>query len=297
MIGHSDTADLVLEDRFVSRRHALVTVDPAGAVTITDLNSTGGTFVNDERLAGSRVLAPATRCGSPTSWPGSSRPASRATAAAAASRTPATQPMAAPAGARRPRLPVPLGPSSAEGAAGPTGPGSPPDRRRAPNRPTDRGRDRLYGDRHGAQPGAARASLGLTVQLVDKNVGGDQVLASTQTGSDGSYAFTTWCIGPKYLAEHHKTQPDLQVQVLAGGTVLASSEVSYSAPATVSLDVVLPAERGWPAQRVRDADGQPGGGLSGRASARLQEGTAGATSPTWPTRPAGTRAPSRCRAR
>ena len=30
VIGHSDTADLVLEDRFVSRRHALVTVDPSG---------------------------------------------------------------------------------------------------------------------------------------------------------------------------------------------------------------------------------------------------------------------------
>ncbi len=25
VIGHSDTADLILEDRFVSRRHALVT--------------------------------------------------------------------------------------------------------------------------------------------------------------------------------------------------------------------------------------------------------------------------------
>src|SRR5271167_3019984 len=58
VIGHSDTADLVLEDRFVSRRHALVTVDSAGQVTIRDLNSLGGTFVNDERLAGPRVLLP-----------------------------------------------------------------------------------------------------------------------------------------------------------------------------------------------------------------------------------------------
>ena len=31
---------------------------------------------------------------------------------------------------------------------------------------------------------------GLTVQLVDKNVGGDQVLYSTHTGNDGSYAFS-----------------------------------------------------------------------------------------------------------
>lgn len=42
VIGHFDTADLVPEDRFVSRGPALVTVDPTGAVTITDLNSTGG---------------------------------------------------------------------------------------------------------------------------------------------------------------------------------------------------------------------------------------------------------------
>jgi pSer/pThr/pTyr-binding forkhead associated (FHA) protein len=28
VIGHSDTADLVLDDRYVSRRHALVSVDP-----------------------------------------------------------------------------------------------------------------------------------------------------------------------------------------------------------------------------------------------------------------------------
>ena len=52
VIGHSETADLILEDRFVSRRHALVTVEGSGTVTIRDLNSTGGTFVNGERLAG-----------------------------------------------------------------------------------------------------------------------------------------------------------------------------------------------------------------------------------------------------
>jgi hypothetical protein len=56
VIGHSDTADLALDDRFVSRRHAMVSVDPSGQVTIQDLNSTGGTFVNDERLDGPRVL-------------------------------------------------------------------------------------------------------------------------------------------------------------------------------------------------------------------------------------------------
>jgi FHA domain len=58
VIGNSDTADLFLERQFVSRRHALVTVDSSGLVTIRDLNSTGGTFVNDERLAGPRALRP-----------------------------------------------------------------------------------------------------------------------------------------------------------------------------------------------------------------------------------------------
>ena len=81
---------------------------------------------------------------------------------------------------------------------------------------------------------------GLAVQLVDKNVGGDQVLASTQTSSDGSYAFNPVVISPAYLREHHKTRPDLQVQVSAGGGVLAASAVSYSAPVKVSLDVMLP---------------------------------------------------------
>lgn len=56
VIGQSDTADLVLADAFVSRRHALVTTDAPGAVTIRDLNSTGGTWVNDERLEGPRRL-------------------------------------------------------------------------------------------------------------------------------------------------------------------------------------------------------------------------------------------------
>ncbi len=83
---------------------------------------------------------------------------------------------------------------------------------------------------------------GLTVQLVDKNIGGGQVLASTQTGSDGSYAFSQ-LIPAAYLAEHYKTEPDLQVQVLTGAGVLASSDVSYSAPVSVTLNVVLPAAR------------------------------------------------------
>lgn len=93
-------------------------------------------------------------------------------------------------------------------------------------------------------PGVA----GLTVQLVDKNVGGDVVIASTQTGSDGGYAFTSVFISLIYLAEHAKASPDLQVHVsvaaapgAAPSPVIASSGVAYSAPTVVTLDVTLPA--------------------------------------------------------
>ena len=58
VIGHSDTADIILDDRYLSRRHALISVNPSGVVTVHDLNSTGGTFVNEERLRGPRVLQP-----------------------------------------------------------------------------------------------------------------------------------------------------------------------------------------------------------------------------------------------
>ena len=56
VIGHSASADIVIDDPFVSGEHALVTVDGSGQVTIRDLNSTIGTFVNGERITGARVL-------------------------------------------------------------------------------------------------------------------------------------------------------------------------------------------------------------------------------------------------
>ena len=64
VIGHSDTADIFVEDPYLSRRHALLWVY-ADEVTLHDLNSTAGTFVNEERLTGPRVCVPATWCGSP----------------------------------------------------------------------------------------------------------------------------------------------------------------------------------------------------------------------------------------
>jgi hypothetical protein len=58
LIGRDESAHFVFNDEYVSRRHARVTTDPSGAVTITDLKSLSGTFVNDQPLTGSRVLRP-----------------------------------------------------------------------------------------------------------------------------------------------------------------------------------------------------------------------------------------------
>ncbi len=49
LIGRS-AADITLEDNGISRRHAQVTVEPDGSVTVSDLDSTNGTFFNGERL-------------------------------------------------------------------------------------------------------------------------------------------------------------------------------------------------------------------------------------------------------
>ena len=335
VIGHSDTADVVLEDPFVSRRQALVTVDPSGVVTIRDLNSTGGTFVNDERLEGPRVLRPGDLVRfadvvarfEPASSPGVGTaaadavtqvlPLSAGTDAAPGADTEVTAtpvtdrlrvreevaPEAAPAENSAPQIPATETQAGADPGSHPvdvsaTGTAAPgvsvgelqtqlgqlgyavpaSEQQAASLGPGTQAAVEQFQTAHGLAPSgspdaATAAALaaaiaaatytvtgmvlspalpgvsGLTVQLLDKNVGGDQVLASTQTSSDGSYAFSQVVISPAYLAEHHKTQPDLQVQVSAGGNVLAASQVSYSAPVTVSLDVVLPASaRGLPSE-------------------------------------------------
>ena len=59
VIGHSDTADIVLDDPYLSRRHALISIDSdSGLATVHDLKSTGGTFVNEERIESPRLLRP-----------------------------------------------------------------------------------------------------------------------------------------------------------------------------------------------------------------------------------------------
>jgi len=109
-IGHSDTADIVVEDPYLSRRHALLSVN-AGEVTVHDLNSTGGTFVNGERVDGPRVL----RSGDQVRFADLVAVFEAGTADAAA--TPPTQPMLHYAGTGPPRD------TDAEATAQPAGPG------------------------------------------------------------------------------------------------------------------------------------------------------------------------------
>ena len=80
---------------------------------------------------------------------------------------------------------------------------------------------------------------GLALQLVDQNVGGDVKLVTGTTGSLGQFTLTAE-ISLATLVAHHKTSPDLQVQVLLDGQVAASSAVQYNAGTDVVLDVVLP---------------------------------------------------------
>ena len=49
VIGRSSELDMVLVEDMVSRKHAKITVQP-GRITIEDLGSTNGTFVNGEKV-------------------------------------------------------------------------------------------------------------------------------------------------------------------------------------------------------------------------------------------------------
>ncbi len=56
VIGRSETADLRIDDGSISRAHAAVTIDASG-VSIADLGSQNGTFVNERKITGDHVLA------------------------------------------------------------------------------------------------------------------------------------------------------------------------------------------------------------------------------------------------
>ena len=50
-IGRSRESDIALDDDAVSRVHAMLTRDEAGAYRIRDQNSANGTFVNSQRIS------------------------------------------------------------------------------------------------------------------------------------------------------------------------------------------------------------------------------------------------------
>jgi hypothetical protein len=79
---------------------------------------------------------------------------------------------------------------------------------------------------------------GLLVQIADKNVGKDALLAKTATDERGCYnvSFTV-----TLSAKNRKRQPDLQARVYAGQTFLAASDVRYNANNREMLNVQLPA--------------------------------------------------------
>jgi hypothetical protein len=81
---------------------------------------------------------------------------------------------------------------------------------------------------------------GLALTLVDRNVGGDIVVAQGSTGPAGEYTIEA-DINLEALKQRMKTVPDLQVQVLVGGVVVARSQVIYQASHTEQIDVGLPA--------------------------------------------------------
>lgn len=57
LIGRTDDSQLVLDDQYMSTRHALLTRTPAGYV-VEDLASTNGTFLNETRLTARRPVGP-----------------------------------------------------------------------------------------------------------------------------------------------------------------------------------------------------------------------------------------------
>ena len=88
---------------------------------------------------------------------------------------------------------------------------------------------------------------GLELRLVDKNVGGDVVLVSGQSASDGGFTLSAE-ISARTLSARHKSSPDLQVQVMTGDSISASSIVRYNAGVSEELDVILPAGTALPSE-------------------------------------------------
>ena len=81
---------------------------------------------------------------------------------------------------------------------------------------------------------------GMSVELIDRSIEQDHLLATTTTREDGSFTFIDLVISQKSLLSRHKSKPDLQVRLLGVAGPLATSKVHYNAPSKVRLNVSLP---------------------------------------------------------
>ena len=77
----------------------------------------------------------------------------------------------------------------------------------------------------------------LRVEIVDKNVGEDVHLTEASTDKSGRYQ-VTFAIAD--LQQRGKQQPDFQVRVFSGETLLAVSEIRYNASTQETLHILLP---------------------------------------------------------
>jgi pSer/pThr/pTyr-binding forkhead associated (FHA) protein len=55
-LGRSVRADFIVDVAMVSRLHCRLTADDSGHLTVEDLESTNGTFVNDRRITRSEIV-------------------------------------------------------------------------------------------------------------------------------------------------------------------------------------------------------------------------------------------------
>ena len=60
-VGRANRSDFILDAALVSRVHCRLTNDASGDLSVEDLDSTNGTFVDDQRVSGRAVLAPGDR--------------------------------------------------------------------------------------------------------------------------------------------------------------------------------------------------------------------------------------------
>jgi ABC toxin-like protein/neuraminidase-like protein/virulence plasmid A protein len=92
----------------------------------------------------------------------------------------------------------------------------------------------------GTVAGPNRAAVaGLRVLIMDKGVGPDAMLKVATTDEAGRYAAQ---FDATMVRQKGKLRPDLQAQVFAGETLLASSSIHYNAAEKEIIDVALPAQ-------------------------------------------------------